>query len=74
MKKLKTETTTKGMAPARVHDYQDGSEIGKATADWDQYRLWAESDSDVCEARRCLSTAEIKRLGIRSDTVIFLLD
>lgn len=74
MKHLTTETTTKGIAPAHVHDYQSGVEIGRATADWDQYRLRADGPSDVCEARRCLNRSEIERLEIDGETVIFLLD
>lgn len=62
------------MNQAWVHDYQSGAAIGKALADWDQYRLLAEGPSDVCEARRCLSPTEIDRLGIYADTVIYLMD
>lgn len=74
MKKLTTETTTMGLAMARVHDYQSGREIGQALANWDDYRLWAESQSDVCEAKRCLPKASLESLNISEDTVIFLLD
>jgi hypothetical protein len=74
MKKLNTETNTKGVNTAQVHDYKSGVKIGTANADWDQYRLWAEGPSDVCEVRHCLSETEIARLGIQSDTVVFLLD
>lgn len=74
MKKLTTETSTTGKAMASVHDYQSGAKIGEAVADWDQYRAWANGPSDVCEAHRCISADDIARLGIATDTVIFLLD
>ena len=56
-----------------VYDYKSGARIGDADADLAQYKLWAESPSEVCEAHRCLSESEIARLGIQSDTTIFLL-
>lgn len=74
MKKLHIETTRHGVDIARVHDYQSGHEIGRAMANWDEYRLWAEGQSDVCEARRCLPKASLELLGISEEAVIFLLD
>ena len=69
-----TESPSCGLAMAAVHDYQYGVLIGKVIADWNQYRLWAEGPSDVCQACRCLSEASLWLLGIDGDVIIFLLD
>lgn len=74
MKRLQTESKRHGKDTADVYDYQSGARIGRAVADWDQYRLWAEGPSDVCQAHRCLTDSQIADLGIQRDTVIFLLE
>lgn len=75
MKRLTVECNRRGVAPASVYDYKSGVLIGDVTkANWTNYRIWAEGQSDVCEAHRCLSQTDIDALGIESETVIFLLD
>ncbi len=74
MKKLNTESKTTGIQTAAIYDYASGALIGKAAANWDNYRLWAEGASDVCAANRCFSAEVITTLGIDPETTIFLLD
>ena len=74
MKKLTTETKTTGIQSAAIHDYASGALIGKAAANWDAYKLWAEGHSDVCAAHRCLAPEVIATLGIDAARTIFLLD
>ena len=74
MKKLNTESKATGMAMAAIHDYQSGVLIGTASANWTQYRAWADGPSDVCAAKRCLSADVLASLNLDGDATIYLLE